>query len=387
MNTIAKPVFSQNLAHYDLFKALEKLESQNNQAAQFGEGNRHTEPAKISSVYALDTVPADIHDIIYDKKGITVYTNIYGLGTTDGPFDANLIERIMHSYNAAPLRDFLDIFHHRIVSLFYKSHKLLKSNTSPAFKALIASLSSKSNIDKNISDTVDPNISEKKPENLSTVSQTLNAQITTTIYNNNVTFAPMPKHNAAQSDMSNNAASALYQNKNHAIDQQIKAYASTINLDTSQLNFAWPAFYTHKSVQKYLRCVLQNNHITVKPFAGSWMNTPQLQCRIGTDKLDKKTPKILGTKTMQGSMGLHCTIPCNSFDQYLALLPGKSVSIEILRKIQHHLFLSMPIMMELTYESDSNRSFGYLGQTTTIGKQVLMHSLCLYNTDHEIFYS
>lgn len=368
-NTVFSEKISKNLSHYDLFRILEILEYQNTHAVSFGDGNRNTEPAKISSVYALDTAPADIHSIVKNKHSTTIQTNIYGLGTTDGPFDANLIERIMHNYNSASLKDFLDIFHHRIVSLFYKSHKLLKSNTSPAFKALISSLSSKS-------EKTSQNPQDRYNDHVTAAHKAEKAAMKSAVSEMSV--------NA--SDNSTNPASVLYTNKNNVIDKQITSYASTLNIDTSQLNFAWPAFYTYKSVQKYLRCVLQNNKIIVKTFTGSWTNAKHLQYTLGKDSLDKNTPKILGNKTMQASMGLHCTIPCDSFEQYLALLPGKHVSIEILRKIQHHLFLPMSIMLELKYESENNGSFGYLGQTTTIGKKVLMHSSCIYNTDHEIFY-
>ena len=125
---------------FDFFQAVRLLEMADSSAAPVGEGAEPArEAVRFKSSIGLGFAASDVAEVrpAGDEGGATEMTvNFMGLAGATGPLHTPstelIIERAWHKDTA--LRDFLDIFNHRLVSLLYrirKLHRIGLDNTPP----------------------------------------------------------------------------------------------------------------------------------------------------------------------------------------------------------------------------------------------------------------
>ncbi len=112
---------------YDFFMAIRRVECANPDAPKIGTSQRPSEdPVRFCREPDLAFPTATLQKVIADVlTGVPrVYINFIGLVGSNAPLPLHITEyareRMLH-FNDRTLARFLDIFHHRIVSLFYRA--------------------------------------------------------------------------------------------------------------------------------------------------------------------------------------------------------------------------------------------------------------------------
>lgn len=113
--------------HFDFFQAVALLENDAPDAASVASGPApQREAVRLRSSIAMSFPPSDVERIARPAgKKPEITTSILGLAGALGPLPAPFAELVARrAANRDPtLRDFLDIFNHRLLSLFYRARK------------------------------------------------------------------------------------------------------------------------------------------------------------------------------------------------------------------------------------------------------------------------
>ena len=137
-NSVEEWLFSEAY-RFDFFQAVRLLELIFPDCAPVGEGPEpEKEPVRFSARVGFDFPAGEVHDLLPSKDGgpPCMVTNFLGLAGATGPLPAPLAELVLERIRQkdSGLRDFLDIFNHRLVSLMYrvrKVHRVTLSSQSP----------------------------------------------------------------------------------------------------------------------------------------------------------------------------------------------------------------------------------------------------------------
>lgn len=120
---------------FEFFQALRLLETLEEQLSS---SSRSHDFAHLKSRVRLDFPASDIDSVSLDPKTKlpVVEANVLGLATVNGPLPHSLIEMVLERIVKKDYagRDFLDIFNHRLLSIFYrirKAHRVSLSAVSP----------------------------------------------------------------------------------------------------------------------------------------------------------------------------------------------------------------------------------------------------------------
>jgi type VI secretion system protein ImpH len=124
---------------FDFFQAVRLLELIFPDHTPVGEGPEpEKEPVRFSARVGFDFPAGEVHDLLPSKDGAppSMVTNFLGLAGATGPLPAPLAELVLERVRQKDtgLRDFLDIFNHRLVSLMYRArkvHRVTLSSQSP----------------------------------------------------------------------------------------------------------------------------------------------------------------------------------------------------------------------------------------------------------------
>ncbi|HEV3040171.1 MAG TPA: type VI secretion system baseplate subunit TssG [Candidatus Angelobacter sp.] len=124
---------------FDFFQAVRLLELIFPDCAPVGEGPEpEKEPVRFSARVGFDFPAGEVHDLLPSTDGgpPCMVTNFLGLAGATGPLPVPLAELMLERIRQKDtgLRDFLDIFNHRLVSLMYrvrKVHRVTLSSQSP----------------------------------------------------------------------------------------------------------------------------------------------------------------------------------------------------------------------------------------------------------------
>jgi type VI secretion system protein ImpH len=124
---------------FDFFQAVRLLELMFPESAPVGEGvEPEKEPVHFSARVGFDFPAGEVHDLLPSPNGAApcMVTNFLGLAGATGPLPAPLAELILERIRQKDtgLRDFLDIFNHRLISLMYRArkvHRVTLSSQSP----------------------------------------------------------------------------------------------------------------------------------------------------------------------------------------------------------------------------------------------------------------
>lgn len=112
---------------YDFFKALRRLEGLYPDAPRLGKAKRpRDEPIRLGQEPSLAFAPATLSYFKQGEKGIPprLGTHFFGVFGPNGPLPTHLTEYAqsrMNNHNDATFVRFMDIFHHRMLSLFYRA--------------------------------------------------------------------------------------------------------------------------------------------------------------------------------------------------------------------------------------------------------------------------
>ncbi len=115
---------------FDFFQAVKLLELTRPGCASVGEGSQpEKEAVMFKSNVALGFPASDIDDISHSKGDADKYdvaANLMGLAGNFGPLPQYVTELILERlwHKDTVLKDFLDIFNHRLISIFYKARKI-----------------------------------------------------------------------------------------------------------------------------------------------------------------------------------------------------------------------------------------------------------------------
>lgn len=120
---------------FDFFQAVRLLELMFPDRAPVGEGSEpEKEPVHFSARIAFDFPASDVQELFSgkDDSPASMVTNFLGLGGANGPLPAPLAELVLERlrHKDTGMRDFLDIFNHRLISLMYRSRKVHRVNFS-----------------------------------------------------------------------------------------------------------------------------------------------------------------------------------------------------------------------------------------------------------------
>jgi type VI secretion system protein ImpH len=124
---------------FDFFQAVRLLELLFPDRTPIGEGAEpEKEPVHFSARVSFDFPASDVQDLAASKDGAParMTTNFLGLAGATGPLPTPLVELILERIKERDtgMRDFLDIFNHRLISLMYrtrKTHRVTLSSQRP----------------------------------------------------------------------------------------------------------------------------------------------------------------------------------------------------------------------------------------------------------------
>ncbi|HEV3316166.1 MAG TPA: type VI secretion system baseplate subunit TssG [Candidatus Angelobacter sp.] len=120
---------------FDFFQAVRLLELIFPGRTPVGEGSEpEKEPVHFSARVAFEFPASDVQEL-FPADGdfpASMVTNFLGLAGANGPLPAPLAELVLERLRQkdTALRDFLDIFNHRLVSLMYRTRKIHRVNFS-----------------------------------------------------------------------------------------------------------------------------------------------------------------------------------------------------------------------------------------------------------------
>ena len=129
---------------FDFFQAVKLLELMYPAHTAVGEGfDPEKEPVHFRARVSFDFPASDVQDLESCKghPQARMTTNFMGLAGATGPLPTPLVELLLERLKEkdAGIRDFLDIFNHRLISLMYRTRKIhrvtLSSETSKAASA------------------------------------------------------------------------------------------------------------------------------------------------------------------------------------------------------------------------------------------------------------
>lgn len=114
---------------FDFFQAVKLLELIFPDCVPVGEGPEpEKEPVHFSGRIAFEFPASDVQELYPPQKHspAAMVTNFLGLAGANGPLPAPLAELVLERlrYKDTGLRDFLDIFNHRLISLMYRTRKV-----------------------------------------------------------------------------------------------------------------------------------------------------------------------------------------------------------------------------------------------------------------------
>lgn len=120
---------------FDFFQAVRLLELIFPECAAVGEGAEpEKEPVRFSARVGFDFPAGEVQDLVpaKDNSAPRMITNFLGLAGVTGPLPAPLAELVLERLREKDtgLRDFLDIFNHRLISLMYRTRKLHRVSLS-----------------------------------------------------------------------------------------------------------------------------------------------------------------------------------------------------------------------------------------------------------------
>jgi type VI secretion system protein ImpH len=120
---------------FDFFQAVRLLELMFPERTPVGEGPEpEKEPVHFSARIAFDFPAGDVQEILPGKDSLpaSMVTNFLGLAGSGGPIPAPLAELVLERIRQKDtgLRDFLDIFNHRLISLMYRTRKVHRVSLS-----------------------------------------------------------------------------------------------------------------------------------------------------------------------------------------------------------------------------------------------------------------
>ena len=119
---------------YDFFKAVRMLDSLNQDSADTGTASHPLlESIRFLQKGSLKFNPQDIEKCLYDSDtdSIKVLTNCFGLFGANGPMPLIFSEYLYNfKQNNTELGKFLDIFHHRMISFFYRAWSINNQSVS-----------------------------------------------------------------------------------------------------------------------------------------------------------------------------------------------------------------------------------------------------------------
>lgn len=120
---------------FDFFQAVRLLELIFPERLPIGEGSEpEKEPVHFSARIAFDFPASDVQDLFPGQGPLPalMVTNFMGLAGASGPLPAPLAELVLERlrHKDTGLRDFLDIFNHRLISLMYRTRKVHRVNFS-----------------------------------------------------------------------------------------------------------------------------------------------------------------------------------------------------------------------------------------------------------------
>ena len=124
---------------FDFFQAVRLLELSSPHLTPVGEGfEPDKEPVRFSARVGFDFPAGEVHELVASEAESTplLITNFLGLAGVTGPLPPPLAELILERVRQKDLgmRDFLDIFNHRLISLMYRTrkiHRVTLSSRSP----------------------------------------------------------------------------------------------------------------------------------------------------------------------------------------------------------------------------------------------------------------
>jgi type VI secretion system protein ImpH len=124
---------------FDFFQAVRLLELMYPNHTPVGEGvEPEKEPVHFSARVSFDFPASDVHELEPRAEGppARMTTNFLGIAGTTGPLPTPLAELILERLKEKDtgMRDFLDIFNHRLISLMYrarKTHRVTLSSQKP----------------------------------------------------------------------------------------------------------------------------------------------------------------------------------------------------------------------------------------------------------------
>lgn len=235
----------------------------------------------------------------------------------------------------------------------------------------------------------------------------------------NFLFLVKDKNFALQNllDIFNNRLAQLFfkANKNisvqHCVNEESRyrkflknmIYTSSSN-DIDQVflvNFCWPSLGSLNDIDRYIRYKLhqfiidlnQNStflnrlklsrsvffRIEVKNLFGRWTSVSEKQIQLGRGYKSNSlnNDSILGEKIFTAIAGMEIKIDCFDLNLYNALLPGESLSTDIISMLKEYCTYSTKILLNLSYYEQENgifvegtglRSLNTLGYNSILGR-------------------